>query len=101
LGDAYLALLQAHFAEEEFEQAAKWGELAIQMTPKAPIRRALMIVCCVECGKREEAMRHAETLKSFAPDFLSSLLRGDLTLYRRPEHNALLVEGLRRSGLAE
>ena len=98
LGDAYLALLQAYFAEGDFEQAAKWGELAIQMTPKAPIRRALMIVCCAETGKTEDAAQHADVLGSFAPDFIPSLLKGELTLYKLPDHNALLVEGLKRAG---
>jgi TolB-like protein/Tfp pilus assembly protein PilF len=98
LGDAYLALLQAYFAEGDFDEAAKWGELAIQMTPKAPIRRALMIVCCNRAGKSDEAAHHAEVLQSFAPDFIPSILNGDLTLYKLSEHNKLLIEGLKAAG---
>ncbi len=40
-------------------------------------------------------------LEAFAPDFLPSILCGDMTLYKMPEHNALLVDGLRKAGLPE
>ncbi len=101
LGVAYLAQAQASFADGDFEKCKEWGRLAIQMHPRAPIRRALMIACCVQSGELEEAREHLEFLESFSPDFLPSVLRGDLSLYKMPEHNALLVEGLRQAGLSE
>jgi tetratricopeptide (TPR) repeat protein len=101
LGAAYLALAQASFADGDFEKCKEWGKLAIQMHPRAPIRRALMIACCVQSGELEEAREHVEFLDSFSPDFIASILRGDLTLYKMPEHNAMLVEGLRKAGLSE
>jgi len=100
LGVAYLALTQASFAEGKFEEAMNWGRLAIQMTPKAPIRRALMVACCAYTGDLEEAARNAQALRGFAPDFIPTILRCDLTLYKMAEHNDLLVEGLRQAGLA-
>jgi len=101
LGVAYLALAQASFADGDFEKCKEWAQLAIQMHPRAPIRQALMIACCVHNGDLEEAKEHAKFLASFSPDFIPSVLRGDLTLYKMPEHNALLVEGLRKAGLPE
>jgi TolB-like protein len=101
LGVAYLALAQASFADSDFEKSMEWGKLAIQMHSKAPIRRALMIACCGHTGDLDEAVRQAEDLKAFAPDFLPSILRGEMTLYKMPEHNALLVDGLRKAGLPE
>ena len=101
LGVAYLALAQASFADGDFEKCKEWAQLAIQMHPRAPIRQALMIACCVHNGDLEEAKEHVEFLESFSPDFIPSVLRGDLTLYKMPEHNALLVEGLRKAGLPE
>ena len=98
LGDAYLALLQASFAESNFEEAKKWGLLAIQMTPKAPIRRALMIACCIYTDDPEGARLHARELEAFAPDFIPSILQQAVILYKLPEHNALLTEGLRQAG---
>lgn len=98
LGDVYLALFQACFAEGDFEQAKKWGLLAIQMTPKAPIRRALMIACCAYAGDFESAARHAQQLNAFAPGFIPSIMNGEMTLYKMPEHNILLVDGLKKAG---
>ena len=100
LGVAYLALMQAYFAERDFDQAMKWGKLAIQMETKAPIRRALTVACCAYAGEFEEAMRNAKFLESVAPDFIPSILSGNMTLYKMPEHNRLLVDGLRKAGLA-
>ena len=98
LGDAYLALLQASFSEGDFEEAKRWGLLAIQMTPKAPIRRALMIATCMHLDDADGAIRHARELEQFAPGFIPSILDGSMTLYRFPEHNALLIDGLRKAG---
>jgi TolB-like protein len=101
LGVAYLALAQASFADGDFNKTKEWGKLAIQFHPKAPIRRALMIACCGHAGDLDEAARHAAELRAFSPDFLSTILRGEMTLYKMPEHNALLVDGLRKAGLPE
>jgi TolB-like protein len=101
LAAAYLALTQASFAEEDFAEAMRWGHLSIQLHSKAPIRRALMVACCAYTGDFEQAALHADELKSFAPDFIPTLLRGDMLLYKMPEHNKLLVDGLRKAGLKE
>ena len=69
------------------------------MHPRAPIRRALMIACCAFNDDLDEAAKHADYLESFAPDFIPSVLRDDITLYSNPEHKASLVEGLRKAGL--
>jgi len=99
MGVAYLALLQASFAEENFEDAIKWGRLSIQMHAKAPIRQTLMVACCAYTGDLEEAAHHVDELRIFSPDFIPSILRGDLLLYKNPEHNKLLIEGLHKAGL--
>ena len=101
LGVAYLALAQASFAEENFEEAKKWGRLSIQMHARAPIRRSLMIACCAFSGDLEEAKQHATTLDSFAPNFIDNLLDGTVAFYKQPQHNELLVKGLRDAGIEE
>ena len=98
LGVAYLALAQASFAEREFDEARKWGRLAIQKHSTAPIRRALVIAACAYIGDQEEAAKQAARLKEFAPDFIPSLVNGDLSLYQQPETNELLLQGLRAAG---
>ena len=101
LGIAYLSLLQASFAEGDFEEAFKWGRLAIQMHAKAPIRRALMVACCAYLDKIEEARQHAEALGQFSPGFIASILRGELLLYRDSAPNQLFTEGLQKAGFDE
>lgn len=101
MGVAYLALLQASFAEENFSDAIKWGRLSLQMHAKAPIRRALMVACCAYAGNLEEAAHHADELRVFSPDFIPTILRGDLLLYRDSAHNKLLIDGLRKASLHE
>jgi hypothetical protein len=58
-----------------------------------------MIACCVHDGDMDAAVRHVDFLDSFAPDFIPSVLRGDITLFKLPEHNMLLAEGLRDATL--
>ena len=71
------------------------------MTPKAPIRRALMVACCAFTDDPEGAARHAHELDAFAPDFIPGILSGEMTLYKMPEHNELLLKGLRKAGLQQ
>jgi adenylate cyclase len=101
LGVAYLALTQASFAEEDFEEAIKWGRLSIQMHSKAPMRRVLMVACCAYKGDFEQAAVHVAALEEFSPTYISSILRGDLLIYKTPGHNNLLLEGLRKAGMNE
>lgn len=42
---------------------------------------------------------HVEVLGAFAPSFLPAVLSSEVEFCRRPEHTALLAEGLRRAGL--
>jgi adenylate cyclase len=98
LGFAYLALLQACFAERDFSKAMHWGRLSIQLHARAPIRLALMIACCAYMDDLYQVQKHAQNLAEVSPEFLSSLIRGDLVLFRESSHNKLLVDGISRSG---
>jgi hypothetical protein len=40
-------------------------------------------------------------LKIFSPDFIPAILRGDMPLYKMPEHNKLLVDGLHKAGFKD
>ena len=97
LGTAYLALAQASFAIGETRETQKWARLAIQMHPRAPIRRALMIATCGFAGELEEANEHRTYLATFSPDFLSSIVSGKVSLFKNADDNARLIEGLKRA----
>ena len=99
-GVAYLALAMAAFLERDLEALRKWAELAVQSQPTAPIRRVLMIAYAAESGDAELLALHRDKLTSMAPDFVSSLFRGDLSPFYDAGHMATLLASLRKAGLA-
>jgi len=64
-----------------------------------PFRQVVMVAGYGYLGDLEAAKLHVEALRAFAPDFLSDVLSGKIEICKLPEHNALLVEGLRKAGL--
>lgn len=48
-------------------------------------------------GDLDAARSHAAAIKSFAPGFLSGVPSRQIEVFKLPEHNALLVEGLCRA----
>lgn len=98
IGVAHLALAMVSFVARDYADAARWAELAIQAEPATPFRRAVMIACCAEMGDTDRAARELATLNGFAPDFIASLFRGEVHLFRRPDDVSHLLEGLRQAG---
>jgi len=99
LGWAYATLELASFIEGDFSEAVKWGRLAIQMHSRMPARQVVMVAGYGYLDDPESARSHTETLMDFAPDILPAVLAGKYEVFKLPEHNTLLVEGLRRAGL--
>ena len=99
IGFAYLAYALSAFIERDLPKVREWAELAIQSHPGAPVRRVLMIACAAETGDAALLRTHLEKLRSVAPDFIPSVLRGDYRPFHRPEHMALLLDSLRKAGL--
>jgi len=99
LGWAYAALELASFIEGDFAEAVKWGRLAIQMHATMPFRQVVIVASYGYLGDLEAAKSHVEALDAFAPEFLPAVLSGNIEVCKLPEHNALVVEGLRRAGL--
>jgi adenylate cyclase len=95
IGGAQLTLAMASFSAREYDEAVRWAELAIQSQPTAPIRRALMIACCARAGDLQRAARERAVLDGFAPDFVTSLFRGENRVFTRPVDMEHLLEGLR------
>ncbi len=98
LGEAYLALTQACFAEGDYEVALEWGLKSVHAGGSAPIRRALVASAYGHLGNPSAARPHIDVLRSKAPEFLSALLNGDYRLYKGSEHNQMVVEGLKLAG---
>lgn len=96
---AYATLETASFTEEDYSAALKWGQLAIQLHARMPARQLVMIAACGHLGELEAANRHIVVIKDFAADTLDAVLAGKYEIFKSSEHNALLLEGLRRAGL--
>ena len=100
IGTAHLALAMSAFIERDFTGLCHWAELAVQSHPTLPIRRVLMIAYAAEVGDAELLRTHLEALQRVAPDFIPSLFRGDYRPFRKPEHMTMLLDSLRKAGLA-
>ena len=98
IGVAHLALAMVSFSARDYSEAARWAELAIQSEPAVPFRRAIMIACCAQTGDTARAARELAVLNGFAPDFMASLFRGEVQVFRRPADMALLLDSLRLAG---
>jgi TolB-like protein len=101
IGMAYLALAMAAFIERDAAEFEEWAGKAIRMQPTAPIRRAMMVAYAANAGNQELLDTHREELMAFAPDFIDSLFRGENQPFEKPEHTALLMDGLRMAGFPE
>ena len=100
LGEGYGALALASFIEGDLVETMKWARLAIQMHGNMPVRQALMIACNAYLGDLQAAEHYAESLATSVPGFIPGVLSGDIEVCKMPEHNALLVDGLRKAGLS-
>jgi TolB-like protein len=99
LGWAYATLELASFIEGDYSEALRWGRLAIQMHARMPVRQVVMVSGYGYLGDLGAARSHVEALNSFAPEFLTAVLSGNIEVCKLPEHNALLLEGLRGAGM--
>ena len=96
---AYATLELASFIEGDFADAVKWGRMAIQLHARMPARQLVMIAGYGHLGEAEAAGTHAAAIREFAPETLAAVLAGKYEIFKLSEHNALLLEGLRRAGL--
>lgn len=98
---AYLALSMASFIEGDTANFVDWVSKGIQLSPNAPIRRAMMMVHAAEEGNRDLLETHRAELKRISPGFIDSLFRGENQVFQNPEHMKKLLDGLRRAGFPE
>ena len=75
----------AHFTLRNHAEAVRWCESAIQVSHRAPIRRALMIACSARAGDMARARAEIAVLDGFAPGFIASLFHGENPVFTRRE----------------
>ena len=90
----YLSMAMCYFIERDNNNFLYWAEKAIEASPYAPIRRALMIAYAMEENDKELAEKHYAELNSFAPNFIPSVLNGKNILFADDEHRQRVNNGL-------
>ncbi len=95
---AFLALAMCAFIQRENKEFELWANKAIQASPNAPIRRAMMIAYAAEMDNKSLLDEHKKLLAQSAPNFISSLLRGENIIFEKAEHTEFLLNGLRKAG---
>lgn len=95
---AYATLQVASFVDGDFSDAVSWGRRAIQLHARMPARQLVMIAAYGHLGDVSAAKAHAVAIAGFAPRTLAAVLAGDYAIFKLNEHNALLLEGLRKAG---
>ena len=97
---AHHSLAIAAFVERDHAAYVEWAQKSIQGLPTVPFRRAMMIAYAAEVGDEALLRTHLDKLNSFAPDFIPSLFRWR-RVFPKDEHMDILLDGLRKAGLAE
>jgi TolB-like protein len=92
LGEGYAAIAVASLLEGKYAEAVRWGNLAYQ---RQPALQSVLVTANLALGDTKMARHHFELLKSFAPQFVRSVLEGKMLICKLPEHNEVLVDALR------
>jgi TolB-like protein/tetratricopeptide (TPR) repeat protein len=90
----------AHLCVGRFNEAAPWAEKALRDLPSFLIAVCIIAASHALAGRMGEAQRAMGDLRRLDPALRLSNL-DDWLLFHRPEHLALLSDGLRRAGLPE
>jgi TolB-like protein len=90
----------AHLFAGRYDEAAPWAEKALRDLPSFLIMLCVMAASRALGGRMDEARRAMGDLRRFDPSLRISGLK-DWLQFHRPEHLAVLSEGLRRAGLPD
>lgn len=90
----------AHLLKGQFDAASSWAEKAIRELPSFLPAVAILAASQALAGRMAEAQRAMANLRQFDPA-LRICQVADWLPIRRPEHLAMLLEGLRTAGLPD
>ena len=90
----------AHLFAGRFESASSWAEKAYRDLPSFLLVVAIIAASHALAGRTNDAQRAMQHVRQLDPALRISNLE-DWIPIRRPEHLAMLAEGLRRAGLPE
>jgi TolB-like protein len=90
----------AHLFAGRYDEAAPWAEKALRDLPSFLIMLCVMAASRALVGRMDEARSAMGDLRRFDPSLRISGLK-DWLQFHRPEHLAVLSEGLRKAGLPD
>ena len=91
----------AHYANGEFEEAAKWARMSDSENPAYTGNLRYLIAALVALDRLDEALDCARRLMDLEPDFRLSEYQRTRLAFRDPEIRIRHVERLRAAGLPE
>jgi adenylate cyclase len=89
----------AHLFAERFGDAVSWCERAINESPNYITTYHVLAASLAHLGRLNEARITIQKILSLQPN--STLERAARAGYRKPEHMAIWLDGLRKAGLPE
>ena len=90
----------AHLVSGRFDEAAAWAAKGVRDAPALALPGSIAAASQALAGRQDESERAVQRLLAANPTFRASILRTWFP-FRRPEHAALVADGLRRAGLPE
>jgi TolB-like protein len=90
----------AHFIACRYDEACLWAALALKDQPGFGSALRIATASHALAGRQHEAQEFFVRLRKTDPGLRAANIK-DRVVYRQPEDNARLLEGLRKAGLAE
>jgi adenylate cyclase len=100
IGRMQAGIATAHLISGRYEDALLWAQKALRVEPTFPTAARLVPASYALCGRLDEARRAIEHLRVVDPMLRLSNVK-DRVRFRRPEHLAAYLQGLREAGLPE
>ncbi len=95
----YGYLARAHVNARRYDEALNCAQEAVRRRPDLPHVQHMLAICLGHLGRAEEAQTAARACDAAQPGFVRK--RTDWNVYRDPEANRHLLDGLRKAGILD
>ena len=97
----YAVLNLAHYSNNDYEEAVKWGRMSARENPRYTANYRYLAAALAALGRIDEAREAAANLMELEPDLRLEVLERTRQPFRLPEMRARHMEHLRKAGLPE
>ena len=92
----YSFMARAHLSVRNYEEAARWGQRAVNWNANSPMARKILTASLAHLGRVEEAHAQLDACEHIQPGYLASPQYWHP--YKFPEDREHFLEGLRKAG---